>query len=170
MAVDEQSQPRFFEGRCHFFFCRNSTMTGDRHMVRGKENIGHFVFCRMAPSVMTSGDPDSQNCFWFALLLWVRFAQKVCNRSLPFFLPVVGVPASMTSAKSGCYPSRDVATGTNFGHFKTFSVGSRCYFVMLSLHSFDLLYSSGLVVDSFRIVELLRICYGFVVQDVVEFL
>jgi len=87
-----------------------------------------------------------------------------------FFLPVVGVPASMTSAKSGCYPSRDVATGTNFGHFKTFSVGSRCYFVMLSLHSFDLLYSSGLVVDSFRIVELLRICYGFVVQDVVEFL
>jgi len=67
------------------FFCRNSTMTGDRHMVRGKENIGHFVFCRMAPSVMTSGDPGSQNCFWFALLLWVRFAQKVCNRSLPFF-------------------------------------------------------------------------------------
>ena len=47
--------------------------------------------------------------------------------------------------------------GTNFRHFRTFSAGVDAIFVLLSLHSFDLLHSSGLVMDSFRIVELLQI-------------
>ena len=37
-------------------------------------------------------------------------------------------------------------------------------FVMIRFQSFDLLYNGKLVVDSFRIVELLQICYGFVVE------
>jgi len=63
----------------------------------------------------------------------------------------------MTATKLGCYPSKDVAMGTNFRHFRTFSAAADAIFVMLSLHSFDLLHSSGLVMDSFRIVELLQI-------------
>jgi len=63
----------------------------------------------------------------------------------------------MIPAKLGRYPSRDVAMGTNFRHFRTFFAGADAVFVLLSLHSFDLLHSIGLVVDSFRIVELLRI-------------
>jgi len=85
---------RIFEGRCHgnqlsfseiSFFRRNSKTTRGRHVVPGKENVGNFVFCRMAPSVMTSGNPGSQNCFRFVLLLGVRFAQKVRDRPSPFF-------------------------------------------------------------------------------------
>jgi len=34
------------------------------------------VFCRIAPPVMTFGDPGSQNCFRFVQVLRVRFAQK----------------------------------------------------------------------------------------------
>ena len=73
------------DGGCHgkqlslseiSFFRRNSKTTRDSHMVPGKENVGHFVFCRKAPPVMTSGDPESPNCFRFVLLLRVRFAQK----------------------------------------------------------------------------------------------
>jgi len=50
----------------------------------GKENVGKFVFCRVAPSVLTSDDPDSQNCIRFVLLLQVRFAQKVPQQTLPW--------------------------------------------------------------------------------------
>ena len=67
------------------FFCRNSKTTQDRHMVPGKENVGKFAFCRMAPSIMTSGDLESQNCFRIILLLRVRFAQKVRDRPLRRF-------------------------------------------------------------------------------------
>jgi len=136
------------------FFRRNSKTTPDTHMVPGKENVGNFVFCRMAPSAMTSGDPECQHCFRFVLLLSVRFAQKLRDH---FFLQLVVLPELMTAAKLGCYSSSDVATGTNFCHFRTFSIRTCRYFVMLSFHSSDLLYSSGLVVESFRIVELLRI-------------
>jgi len=75
-----------------FLFYACSKRTRDRHMDPGKENVGNFVFCRVAPSVMTSGDPESQNCFGFVLLLRVRFAQKVRDRSSPFFLQLVGLP------------------------------------------------------------------------------
>jgi len=47
--------------------------------------------------------------------------------------------------------------GTNFRHFRTFSAGADAIFVMLRFHSFNLLYSGKVIVDSFRIVELLRI-------------
>jgi len=99
MAVDDQSEPRFliFQGtlpwqptfvfRSFIFFRRNSKTTRDTHMVPGKENVGNFVFCRMAPSAMTSGDPECQHCFRFVLLLAVRFAQKLRDRSSPFFSP-----------------------------------------------------------------------------------
>ena len=153
------------------FFRRSFKMTRERHMVPSKENIGNVVFSRMAPSAMTSGDPESQTGFRFVLLLRVRFAQKVCDWFSPYFLQLVGLPALIIIvAKLGCYSSRDVATGTNFCHFRTFSVPYGRYFVMLSLHSFDLLCSSGLVTDSFRIVELLRSWWGFVVQLVAELL
>ena len=100
MAVDDQSQPRFSNVRGMlpwqptFFwnsvFCRNSKTTQDRHMVPGKENVGKFAFCRIAPSTMTSGDLESQNCFRIILLLRVRFAQKVRDRPLRrFFLQLV---------------------------------------------------------------------------------
>jgi len=74
----------------------------------------------------------------------------------------------MISVKLGCYLSRDVAMGTNFRHFRTFSAGAGAIFVMLRFQSFNLLYSGKVIVDSFRIVELLRILWGFVVQLVVE--
>jgi len=74
----------------------------------------------------------------------------------------------MIATKLGCYPSKDVAMGTNFRHFRTFSAAADAIFVMLSLHSFDLLHSSGLVMDSFRIVELLQIWWRFVVRLVME--
>jgi len=83
--------------------------------------------------------------------------KKVRDRFSPFFLQLVALPALTIAAKLDCYASRDAATGTNFSHFRTFFVRSGRYFVVLSLHSFDLLYSSGHVIDSFRIVELLRI-------------
>jgi len=87
---------RIFKGRCHsnqlsfsaiLFLCCNSKTTRDRHVVPRKENIENSVFCRMAPSVMTSGDHDCQNCFRFVLFLRVVFAQKVHDRSSPFFPP-----------------------------------------------------------------------------------
>ena len=125
-------------------------------MVPGKENVGNFVFCRMAPSVTTSADPESQNCFRF----YYSFGSDLLKKYETDFrrcFQLVGLPALMIAAKLGCYPSREVATGTNFRYFQTFSVQSRRYFVVLSLRSFDLLYSSGHVIDSFRIVELLLI-------------
>jgi len=67
----------------------------------------------MATSVMTSGDPERQNCFRFVLLLQVQFAQKVCDRSSPFFLQLAGLPAWIIAAKLGSDPSRGVATGTD---------------------------------------------------------
>ena len=121
-----------------------------RHYGRGKENIGDFVFCRIAPFVMTSGDPESQNFFRFVLLLRVRFAQKsiirrmIRDRFPPFFLQLVVLPALMIAAKLGCYPSRDDASETNFCHFWTFSTEADAIFGMLSLlrlQSFDLLLS-----------------------------
>jgi len=47
------------------FFRRNSKTMRGRHIVQGKENVGNFVFCLVAPPRMTSGDPKSQNCFRF---------------------------------------------------------------------------------------------------------
>ena len=91
---------RIFKGHCHgnqfsfsviLFFCRNSKTTRDRHVVLGTENVGNFVFYRMAPSVMTFGDPESQNCFRFVLLLQVRFVQKVFECFLPFFPDGIGL-------------------------------------------------------------------------------
>ena len=82
MAVDERHEPRFsnFQGTLHsnqlsfseisFFFAgtpKRRQIHGPEHMVLRKGNIGNFVFCRMAPSVMTSGDPESQNCSRFVL-------------------------------------------------------------------------------------------------------
>jgi len=87
---------RIFKRRCHsnqlsfsaiLFLCCNSKTTRDRHVVPRKENIENSVFCRMAPSVMTSGDHECQNCFRFVLFLRVVFAQKVHDRSSPFFPP-----------------------------------------------------------------------------------
>ena len=63
----------------------------------------------------------------------------------------------MIYAKLGCYPSRNVATVTRFRHFRTLSAEADAIFVLLGLHSLDVMYSGGLVVDSFQIVELLRI-------------
>ena len=85
---------RIFKGRCYSnqlsfsaMSClrRNPKTTRDWHMISGKENIGNFVFCRMAPSVMTAGDPECKNCFRFVQVLRVRFAQKVRDQSSPFF-------------------------------------------------------------------------------------
>ena len=61
------------------FFHRSSKTTRDTHMVLGKENVGNFVFCRMAPPVTTSGDPESQKLLPLCRLqlLRLRFAQKV---------------------------------------------------------------------------------------------
>jgi len=144
------------------FFRRSFKMTRERHMVRSKENIGNVVFSRMAPSAMTSGDPESQTGFRFVLLLRVRFAQKVCDWFSPYFLQLVGLPALIIIvAKLGCYSSRDVGTGTNFCYFRTFSVPYGRCFVMLSLHSFDLLYSSGLVVRLVSDCEIVADLIGF---------
>jgi len=63
----------------------NSKTTRDRHIVPPEENIRNFVLCRMAPSVITSGDPECQNCFRFVLVVPVWCAQKVRDRSSPFF-------------------------------------------------------------------------------------
>jgi len=131
---------RIFKGCCHgnqlsfseiLFFHSNSKTMPDRHMVWGKENIGNFILHRMAPSVMTSGDPESKNCFRFVLLLLKKYTTDFCR----FLLQLVGLPALMIAAKLGCCPSRDIATGTNFCHFRTFSVRSGRYFVILSLRS-----------------------------------
>ena len=62
-------------------------------MVAGKENVGNLVFCSVAPSVMSSGDPESQNCFRFVLLVRVGFVQKVRDQPSPFFLQLLGLPA-----------------------------------------------------------------------------
>jgi len=67
------------------FSLRNSKTTRDRRIVPSEENIRNFVFCRMAPSIMTSGDPDCQNCFRFVLVLRVRFAQKHATDLRRFF-------------------------------------------------------------------------------------
>jgi len=70
MAVDGQSEPRFliFQGTSLWqptFVFRNFVffaVTQKRREIgtwsRGK-NVGNFVFRRMAPSVMISGDPES---------------------------------------------------------------------------------------------------------------
>ena len=72
------------------FFRRNSETTRDGHVVPGKENVGNFLFSRVAPFVMTSDDPESRNCFRFVLLLLllrVRSTQKVRDRFSSFFSP-----------------------------------------------------------------------------------
>ena len=156
MAIDDQSEPQFlifqetlpwqptFFFRNFVFFRHSSKTKRDTHTVPGKENVGNLVFGRMAPSVMTSGDPESQNCFWF-----YYFSGPICSKStrpiFVFFLQLVGPPALMIAAKLGCYPARDVATGTNFRHFRTFSVRSGRCFVVVSLHLFDLLYGGASV-------------------------
>jgi len=61
-----------------------------------------------------------------------------------FFLQLVGLPALMIAAKLGCYPQTRCRRN-EFCHFRTFAVRSGRCFVMLSFHSFDLLYSTGLV-------------------------
>jgi len=90
-------------------------------MVSGKENVGNFVFCRMAPSVMTSADSESQNCFRFLLLFQVRFAQKVCERFSPFFSPA-GSPTGVDDCckiwfaiPQGTLPQKQIFV--IFGHF-----------------------------------------------------
>ena len=70
------------------FFRRNSETTRDGRVVPGKENVGNFLFSRVAPFVMTSDDPESRNCFRFVLLLLllrVRSTQKVRDRFSSFF-------------------------------------------------------------------------------------
>ena len=57
----------------------------------------------------------------------------------------------------------DVAMRTNFRHFRIFSILADAIFCHVQTPVVRLLYS-GRLVDSFRIVELLQICYGFVVQ------
>jgi len=130
------------------FFRRNSETTRDGHVVPGKENVGNFLFSRVAPFVMTSDDPESRNCFRFVLLLLllrVRSTQKVRDRFSSFFsLQLVGLPALMIAAELGCYPQTRCRRN-EFCHFRTFAVRSGRCFVMLSFHSFDLLYSTGLV-------------------------
>jgi len=62
-------------------------------------------------------------------------------------------------AKLGCHPSRDVAVGTIFVIFGHFRQTVR-YFCFAETPDVRLVvqYSGRLVVDSLRIVELLRIC------------
>ena len=67
------------------FSRRNSKTTRDRRIVPSEENIRNFVFCRMAPSIMTSGDIECQNCFLFLLVLRVRFAQKYASDLRRYF-------------------------------------------------------------------------------------
>jgi len=86
-------------------------------MVPGKENVGNFGFCRMAPSVMTSGDPESQNCFRFVLLFQLRFAQNVRDRFLPFILQLVGLPALIIAAKIGLLSLKGCCHRNEFSSF-----------------------------------------------------
>jgi len=139
-------------------------------MVPGKENVDKFVSCRVAPSVIIPGDPESQNCFRFVLLLRFRFAQKVRDRPSPFFSPA-GRPTGVDdSYEIGLLSLKGRCHGNKFSSFSDISAGADAIFVMLRSQSFDLFYSGKLVVDSFRIVELLQICQGLVVQLVVNLL
>jgi len=118
---------------------------------------------------MSLGNPDCQNCLEFVLVLLVQFSQKVHDRSSPFF-SAGGRPTSVDNCCEIGLRSPDPQGMLPQEHILTFPTKSSCYFVMHRLHSFDLLYSCRLVLDLLRIVELLQICYGFVVQLAVELL
>jgi len=60
----------------------------------------------------------------FGSALLKKYATNLTSfsRISPVFLQLVYLLALMIAAKFGCYHSRDVATGTSFRHFCTFSV------------------------------------------------
>jgi len=102
VAVDERRDPSRDVAIATNFFCfffaisfsrRNSETTRDTNIVTREENTRNFVFCGMTPSVMTSGDSEWQNCFRFVLVLRVRFAQKVRDRSSSSSLQLVALMA-----------------------------------------------------------------------------
>ena len=88
-----------------------------------------------------------------------------------FFSPA-GRPSTGVddSCKIGSLSLKGRCHGNKFSSFSDISAGADAIFVMLRSQSFDLFYSGKLVVDSFRIVELLQICQGLVVQLVVNLL
>ena len=70
--------------------------------------------------MVTSGDPESQNCFQFVLGLRVQFAQKGRDRSLPFFL--AGWPTGIDdSCKIGLLSLHGRCYGKKFVIFRHFS-------------------------------------------------
>ena len=101
VAVDERRDPsrdvaiatNFFVFFAISFSRRNSKTTRDTNIVTREENTRNFVFCGMTPSVMTSGDSEWQNCFRFVLVLRVRLAQKVRDRSSSSSLQLVALMA-----------------------------------------------------------------------------
>ena len=116
------------------FFRRNSKTTRDRNTVLlGKENVGNFVFCLMAPSVMTSGEPESQNLFRFVLLLRVRSVQKVRDRPSPFFSPA-GRPTGVDdSCETGSPFLKGRCHGNKFSSFSDiFRRSGRCFCIAQS--------------------------------------
>ena len=98
LAVHDQSEPRFliFQGtyshgnqlsfsKISFFFA----VAPKRREIRkwSGKNVEKFVFCRMTPSAMTSGDHECQHCFQFVLLFRVRSAQKSARPIFAVFSP-----------------------------------------------------------------------------------
>jgi len=110
-------------------------------MVAGKENVGNLVFCSVAPSVMSWVTPRVKTASGLYYSFGSDLLKKYATNLLRFFTPA----ARPTGVDDSCeivsltYPSRDVTMGTNFRHFRTFSAGLDAIFVLLSLHSFDLL-------------------------------
>jgi len=100
-------------------------------MVRGKENVGNFlfVFYRGAPYIMISGDPVSQNCFGFVLLLRVRFAHEVRDRRpSPFFSPASRPTGVDDSCEIGLLSLKGRCRGKFFSSFSDIFRQSGRYF------------------------------------------
>jgi len=128
MAIDDQSEPQFlifqetlpwqptFFFRNFVFFRHSSKTKRDTHTVQGKENVGNLVFGRMAPSVMTSGDPESQNCFWFYYFFGSNLLNKYAT-DLRRFSPA-GRPTGVDDCcKIGLLSRKGRCHGNEFSSF-----------------------------------------------------
>ena len=109
---DLNQEFRSLKGRCHsyqFVFSatsfsrRNPKTTQDRHI----GNVGNFVFWRLAPSVMTSGDLECQNCFR---------SSPICSKSTrPIFAVIFSPVGSATCVDDCCEIALQSVKGRCYG-------------------------------------------------------
>jgi len=115
-----------FKGRCYgnpflfsaiSFLHRKTTKQHEIGIWSGKKKYRKFCLLSNGTIRNDLGDPDCQNSLYYSFGsdMLKKYATNLCR-----FFSAGGRPTVwMTAAKLVCYPSRDVASGTNFCHFRT---------------------------------------------------